>query len=601
MIALRTALPAVLLLSYVAQPTLSQTVQTDAQQAVAATRLLDAWRAENPEPGERVLHLVCWTPADRELPADYPARLDRIMKHVQAFYGDEMERLGFGRRSISLPLNAEGTTVLHTVRGRYPASHYGKPSGAEIRAECVPVLAAQGIDADRETIVLFCNLATWDEKALRFSHESPYYASGSGARGTAWQLDSPELDVPNLQRTRPLLFDAQYGRISLGKHNSIFIGGIAHELGHALGLPHATVPAAEAARGVPLMGSGNRAYGDDLRGEGPGSVLNFPHALRLASHPQFSGSIKALRDPASAAFNDLAVVTRGRSIEVSGAVAGTPPVYGVVAYFDPAGGGDYDAFVASAVPDERGRFTLSATDFPPGKKARLRLVPLHCNGAVPDRRALNGWSFPYRVDESGVPDVSATATRLELAPLLAALAADDAPAARRALDGLRSPQAQRLGAALLSPPPRDRTPAEADETMRSAPLTHFKPTAARVGWKRPTYDSLPDPAVLLESDGDLYKTGLYAHAPATHEYPLGGRWTTLRGRVGLAAGYAGSVLFKIAGDGRTLWQSDTVTESNGAAFEVDVSGVQVLRLTTEPTADGAARDWGLWLEPTLSR
>ena len=32
--------------------------------------------------------------------------------------------------------------------------------------------------------------------------------------------------------------DGEYGRISMGKHNSIFIGGVAHELGHALSLPH---------------------------------------------------------------------------------------------------------------------------------------------------------------------------------------------------------------------------------------------------------------------------------------------------------------------------------------------------------------------------
>lgn len=43
------------------------------EQAAAACRILDAWHAEQPEPGERHLHMVCWTPADRALPANYQA------------------------------------------------------------------------------------------------------------------------------------------------------------------------------------------------------------------------------------------------------------------------------------------------------------------------------------------------------------------------------------------------------------------------------------------------------------------------------------------------------------------------------------------------
>jgi hypothetical protein len=68
-------------------------------QATAACRILNAWHADRPEPGEWNLHLVCWTPSDRELPANYQARLTRIMRHIQDFYAGEMQRLGFGDRS----------------------------------------------------------------------------------------------------------------------------------------------------------------------------------------------------------------------------------------------------------------------------------------------------------------------------------------------------------------------------------------------------------------------------------------------------------------------------------------------------------------------
>jgi hypothetical protein len=58
----------------------------------------------------------------------------------------------------------------------------------------VETLRGHGIDADSETIVIFCNLAEWDTEKRTMSHHSPYYASGDSRPGTAWQVDSPLLD-----------------------------------------------------------------------------------------------------------------------------------------------------------------------------------------------------------------------------------------------------------------------------------------------------------------------------------------------------------------------------------------------------------------------
>ena len=116
------------------------------EQAAAACRILDAWHADQPEPGDRHLHMVCWTPADRELPANYQARLTRIMRHIQDFYAGEMQRLGFGNRTIGLQLDDKQQLILHVVRGHHNTDHYSGPSGSEIRKECLPVLQAAGID-----------------------------------------------------------------------------------------------------------------------------------------------------------------------------------------------------------------------------------------------------------------------------------------------------------------------------------------------------------------------------------------------------------------------------------------------------------------------
>jgi hypothetical protein len=580
-----------------------------AMQVAAARAILDPWHAENPQPAVRKLHLVVWVPSDREPAADYQVRLTRIMEHIRAFYADEMERLGFGPRTFNLDYKDDGSLRIHLVKGAGPYNDYQVQSGSKIRGECLPVLREAGIDADRETIVLFCNLATWDPEKLTFKHQSPYYAGGSHRQGTAWQLDSPELDTLNLSKTEPIIRDGQYGRISLGKHNSIFIGGIAHELGHALSLPHNKErPDEAAAWGTALMGSGNRTYGDELRGEGKGSFLTLAHALRLASHPQFSGSVKGMNRPARAEFSNLSVKADGKSFHFSGKVTGTLPVYAVVGYCDPEGGGDYNATTATAIPDENGNFTLHCRGLEPGKAAELRLVACHVNGSTASRNQPTGqFSFAYTVGPDGTPGIRGIQKRFALEPLVTSIRTKDAAEQQAAMQKLvdsGDEEVIEIGQALLSSLQADRrnlpVPARVEGTD-SIPLSATKPSSARVGWQRPAYDRVPNDSVLLEAGGQLFRAGIYAHAPAQHTYELAGKWSSLTGHAGLASGHNGSVTFVIKGDGKELWRSRTLKDGQCRPFSVELDGIKTLELITEDGGDGTGADWGMWFEPTLSR
>jgi hypothetical protein len=573
----------------------------DRAQAAAARRILDTWHAAEPETDERLLHLVCWTPSDRNFPRDYKSRLTRIMRHIQDFYLRELERLGLGARTFNLQYDGKQQLVLHAVRGHHMASHYSVQSGTEIRKECLAALHAAGIEADRETIVILCNLATWDEEQLRFTHKSPYYAGGSFRSGTAWQLDSPELDTRNLGRTKPMIRDGQYGRISLGKHNSIFIGGIAHELGHALGLPHCKARPDEAARGTALMGSGNRTYGDELRGDGRGSFLTLAHGLRLASHPQFSGSVRGMRQTANASIEELSITADDKAIQVSGVVNGDPPVYAMIAYFDPAGGSDYNATTATAVPAADGHFTLRSNALAAGKRGQLRLFPLHANGSAGGQMSRTKYRYSYDVADDGTPDLSTIHVRQQLAPIVAALVNGDRDKAFSLVADIKLAKAAAIAMRLTQPSIPTQDPAEFDGDSNIIGLTEFKTTAATVGWARPAFNLVPDNTMLLESGGQIYETGIYAHSPARHMYQLGGKWKLLTGKAGLASGHRGSVQFEVRGDGRTLWKSRTVMSDDIVEFEVKLNDVRQLDLLTHPTNDGPGADWGLWLAPMLSR
>ena len=158
---------------------------------------------------------------------------------------------------------------------------------------------------------------------------------------------------------------------------------MAHELGHALGLPHCRGSADEAQLGTALMGSGNRTFGDEIRGRRERDFSFSGHALRLASHPQFSNSIQGFSNNGQSTFRDLKVVPIDgqKAFHVTGCVEGWPPVYAIIGYLDPDGRQDYDARWFHA-PDQDGEFTFICDDLVAGKPAALRIVACHANGAT---------------------------------------------------------------------------------------------------------------------------------------------------------------------------------------------------------------------------
>lgn len=574
-------------------------------QVPAARKILDSWQAENPEREERKLQIVLWTPADREPAPRHRERLSAILDDIRDFYAEEMERLGFGPRTFPLEREPDGLVKIHFVKGKGDYAKYDGDSGGEIRNECLGTLRAAGIDPEDTTVVIFCNMSVWDPEGRKISQNSPYYAGGTHRRGTAWQVDSPILDLDFLAKQEPRVKDGQYGDISVGKYNSIFIGGIAHELGHALGLPHNCERMDEkAAFGTALMGAGNRSYGEDRRGEGKGSFLTLAHGLRLASHPAFCGSVKGNELRANVEPEALAVARSGKGFTVSGKVTAVPPVYGVLGYMDPEGGSDYDATTTTAVPAADGRFTLDCQALKAGKAGEFRLVFLQANGVASGFLSETPFRYPYTVAADGAVDVSTMTTLLRLKPLTDAILKDDLPVARAAFadPGLKDDvQALEIGRRLLDSLAAEPAPELAGDPPTMA-LSDLKPSRQEVGYGRLLRDRLPEAPVILANGGRIFRHGFFAHAPSTLTWNLTGeKWTRFSGSAGLPDGRDGSVGFTIEGDGKVLWKSGLILEGKSESFRIDLRGVRSLTLRADDGGDGRSTDWALWLEPTLIR
>jgi len=144
------------------------------------------------------------------------------------------------------------------------------------------------------------------------------------------------------------------------------------------------------------------------------------------------------------------------------------------------------------------------------------------------------------------------------------------------------------------------TPSKINADQEAVALAECTPKSAKVGWKTPMYNRIPSASVILKSAGKMYEHGIFAHAPASHRYSLGGKWTKLSGDCGVADGKYGAVVFVIKGDGKELWRSKLTKHNQVRHYDIKLNNVKSLELIVEDDGDKSS-DWGLWLEPVLER
>lgn len=393
--------------AHAAQPVKSRAALADDPEGRAmvesARRVIDGYHADQPANGAK-LRVVYFHPSDRDPLPGYAERLDRALNDISDFYRDGLRRLGVP--SEGLPLERKGGRVLlHLVRGKLPASGYRHESGDETWAE-VRAALKDVFDADREHVLILYALCR-QEPDGRYVFDAPYYGDGASDQraGLCHAADCELLDPVLLRETRKkIVYTEHYfprKQQTLARFNSWYLGGIAHELGHGLGLDHDAGSFAEIRFGTSLMGGGNHTYRQETWGGGGPTYLSRATVLQLAAHPLVTGSDRGRRDDIGTALRDVRFSAAGRGLKIEGKVAGEIPAYAVAAYVCLTRDGDMD-HASESFPAliKDGAFSLRLRDLR-RDDYRLRLVSFHANGGTTER------DFELRFDAAGRPDTAA--------------------------------------------------------------------------------------------------------------------------------------------------------------------------------------------------
>ena len=152
-----------------------------------------------------MVRLIYFVPEDRRPQPDMKAKLDVLIKDVQRFFADEMERHGFGRKTFQFETDARGKARVHRVNGRFRDRHYHQNTWDKVSSEI----------RERFDLPHSIHLIAIESEILEGG-------SACGVGGFHWDGAGDAFI-----RASGDCFDGVYGR-----------SVAAHELGHAVGLQH---------------------------------------------------------------------------------------------------------------------------------------------------------------------------------------------------------------------------------------------------------------------------------------------------------------------------------------------------------------------------
>ncbi len=360
----------------------------------AVNQTLDSYRAQHEKVSGKTLKVVYFCPKGTQPHAGYQARLETWLNDFEDFMGKEMAYHGFEGHGLGVDRDSEGKLNVYIVEGIHPADSYTYkwPTGHNMWIECKNALQTQ-MKLEQECILLLNNKPFLRaDSVVRI--DAPFYGAYQHPWGCGWAIDYPEITIENLSNTQEKITYSEHDwtfKRPKGMFATTYIGGAIHELGHAWGLPHNKLSHLEAARGESLMGHGNYFYRADRRHQKQTTVLSFPDAVRLASHPLFSHTALDWIAPLKIDPPHCVVFHKDSDILVQGKITSNIPAYAAIIYVDPlpaAINKDYDATAFVATLNHQGEFQFEIEARYLTKPTEIRVVICFANGQFREIRKI---------------------------------------------------------------------------------------------------------------------------------------------------------------------------------------------------------------------
>ncbi|WP_295128154.1 DNRLRE domain-containing protein [uncultured Chitinophaga sp.] len=247
------------------------------------------------------LNLIYFLPTDVDTVVNYRQRLNGIMLAAQNFYRKWMNHWGYTGETFGLNKESNGMVKLTIINGLYDKTHYPYEGGGSL---IIPEINAY-YAAHPEEKTSSHYLVLLPEMGY-----NPFYGLGR----YCFALDNPNIDTNYV-----------------GSSN--YIGGLVHELGHGLNLPHDKEKVSEKANpamGTALMGSGNTTYM-----ETPTFLTAVECAtLHVSETFRSEDTIADLYGGGTSTFTSFHSSYSGGNIILSGRYTATKNVSSILAYND---------------------------------------------------------------------------------------------------------------------------------------------------------------------------------------------------------------------------------------------------------------------------
>jgi hypothetical protein len=346
---------------------------------VSATSTTTSTFTSNP----KNLNIVMFVPTDNPALSDYRTRLTTLMVHFQSWLHTEMLRYGYDKY-MGLPLDTGGLVKFIQIPAQGPQADY--PYTASVSAtKIINEINAYKTTHPGEFSNASHMLILMPQRTDGSSEGQPFYGWGK----YCFALDNSNMAVDKIPST------------------SNYLGGMLHELGHGLNLPHdhAKYTSEQPVYGTSLMGSGNVTFS-----KGQPTFLTPVDAAILNRNEVFQSPLPTEIPYASATTTINANLTYDsglQTLNLIGNFTSDKTVSDILVYMDPkisSSDADYNAvtwrFNPGAGNTLTGAMALNELNFKNNEPYDVRVKLLLNNGNTISK----AYSFSFL---NGVPQIGA--------------------------------------------------------------------------------------------------------------------------------------------------------------------------------------------------